>query len=200
MHGRCCDAGLHPAPLTLILSEDGEALHDGSCVVEGVGMAIRLVIFDCDLTLWNHPNVSELQLPFTKLDDETVADAKGVEVRLFPGARDVLSTLRERGILISVASWNRPEPVFAIFHLLGLTEFFVRPKVEFHPYKEKTIAALLQELAADGIVLQPEEVLYVDDRPAHLRRVQAALGPVRTIHMGTDITDLRIILNYLAEE
>lgn len=162
-------------------------------------MAVRLVILDCDRTLWDHHNVSELRLPFSRIDTDTIQDAGGVRVRLQPGARGLLHALRERGVLTSIASWNRPEPVFAIFELLGLSEFFVRPKVEFHPYKERTVTSLLQELASEGVALRPEEVLYVDDRPLHLRRVRAALGPLVTLQAGVDIRDLREILNYVAD-
>jgi len=160
---------------------------------------VRLVIFDCDQTLWDHHNVSELQLPFVRVDADTVVDAGGVHVRLRPGARAVLSALRARGVLISIASWNQPGPVFAILEQLGLMEFFVRPKVEPHPYKERTITALLHELAADGIVLRPEEVLLVDDRPLHLRRVRAAIGPLLTLQPGEDFDDLREVFDYVMD-
>ncbi|HEU5298572.1 MAG TPA: magnesium-dependent phosphatase-1 [bacterium] len=160
-------------------------------------MAVKLVVFDCDRTLWDHANVSELTLPFRKIDEETVADAAGTRVRLFPGARDVLDALRGRGILISIASWNRPEPVAAVLEALGLSGYFTRPKVEFHPYKEKTIAALLDELRAEGHALQPDEVLFVDDRAVHLDRVRRMVGPVRTLQPGATLTDLRDVLAHL---
>ncbi|HXF81815.1 MAG TPA: magnesium-dependent phosphatase-1 [bacterium] len=160
-------------------------------------MAVKLVIFDCDRTLWDHPNVSELQRPFRRIDATTVADAAGVRVRLRPHAREVLDALRARGILISVASWNRPEPVLEIFEQLDLMPYFTRPKVEFHPYKEKTIRALLDELAADGVRLAPEEVLFVDDRAVHLERVRRFVGPVRTLQPGVTLHDLREVLAHL---
>lgn len=160
-------------------------------------MAVRLVIFDCDRTLWDHANVSELTPPFRKVDDAAVEDASGVRVRLFPGAREVLDVLRARGILLSIASWNRPEPVFDILDRLHLTEYFTRPKVEFHPYKEKTIRVLLDELAGDGVRLRPEEVLFVDDRAVHLDRVRRTIGPVRTLQPGVTLTELRDVLAHL---
>ncbi len=157
-------------------------------------MAVRLVILDCDLTLWDHRNVSGLRLPFSRVNLDTVEDANGVRVRLLPGVRELLAGLRAREILVSIASWNRPEPVFAILDLLDLRSFFTRPKVEPHPYKERTIAALLDELAAEGVVLQPDEVLYIDDRALHVRRVRTALGPLRFLRAGVDIKDLRDVL------
>ena len=153
-------------------------------------MAIRLVIFDCDLTLWDHRNVSGLRLPFRKVDAETVADADGVQVRLFPGVREVLAAIHDQGLLMSVASWNQPEHVFAIFDLLELSGYFTRPK-------ERTIAALFQELRADGFPLRPEEVLYVDDRTLHFERVREAVGPVHILQAGVDFTQFADVLAYL---
>src|SRR2546426_9454139 len=141
-------------------------------------MAIRLVILDCDRTLWEHEDVLTLQAPFTRVDGQTVQDARGEQVRLAAGARELLDALRQRGILISLCSWNRADLVFAILDLLGLTPYFVHPKVEFHPHKDRMIAALLAELAQEGTVLQPEEVLFVDDNPMMLEKVRQGGGPV----------------------
>ncbi len=160
-------------------------------------MTVKLVILDLDRTLWDHHNVTELQAPFTGIDAETVTDATGVRVRLQPGARALLDTLRERGILISTASWNEPAPTFAILETLGLRDYFVHPKVEFHPYKERMVTALVQELSEEGVRLRPEEILYVDDRALHLRRVRRAVGPVQTLQAGVDIRDLHDVIDYL---
>lgn len=114
-----------------------------------------------------------------------------------PGVREVLDALRACGTLISVASWNHPEPVLAIFEALGLAQYFTRHKVEFQPYKEKAIAMLLEELAADGVALRPEEVLFVDDRMLHFNRIRRFVGPVRTLLVGVDVTGLRDVLTHL---
>jgi len=160
-------------------------------------VVVRLVVFDCDRTLWDHYDVSILQPPFRRVDDESVIDARGEAVRLFRGVREVLDTLRDRGLLLSIASWNRLEHVFPIFELLGLTAYFVHPKVEFHPHKDRMIGALLDELASDGHVLRPEEVLFVDDRLVNLQRVRQALGPIRTLQAGVDITAFPELLAHL---
>ena len=160
-------------------------------------MTVKLVILDLDRTLWDHHNVTELRAPFTGIDAQTVADATGVHVRLQPGARALLDALRERGILISIASWNEPAPTFAILETLGLRDYFVRPKVEFHPYKERMVSDLVGELSAEGVRVRPEEILYVDDRALHLRRVRHAVGPVQTLQVGVDIRDLRDVIGYL---
>lgn len=160
-------------------------------------MAVKLVIFDCDRTLWDHPDVSELRPPFRKVAEDAVEDAHGERVQLFAGTRTALEALRAREILISVASWNQPEPVFAIFDLLTLDQYFTQPKVEFHPHKDHMVRDLLAELAAEGITLHPEEILFVDDNPAHLDAVRAAIGPLRTLQMGAEIDDPLDVLTHL---
>lgn len=162
-------------------------------------MAVRLVILDCDRTLWDHGNVSELRPPFCRTDPDTVEDAHGKRVRLLPGARELLDALRTLGILVSIVSWNRPEPVFAILDLLGLRQYFTLPKVEFHPYKDRTISTLLRELGEEGVPLVPEEVLFVDDREANLTHVRRAVGPIHTLHAGTHVRDLREVLQHLED-
>lgn len=163
-------------------------------------MTVKLVILDLDRTLWDYHNVTELRAPFTAIDAQTVADATGVQVRLQPGARELLDTLRERGILISIASWNEPAPAFAILEALRLRDYFVHPKVEFHPYKERMVSDLVRELSAEGIHVRPEEILYVDDRALHFRRVRQAVGPIQTLQAGVEIRDPRDVIGYLDRE
>lgn len=160
-------------------------------------MAIRLVVLDCDSTLWEHEDVSTLRPPFTRVDDRTARDARGEVVRLVAGARELLEELRTRGVLVSICSWNRPEPVFGILDQLGLTGYFVHPKVEFHPNKDLMITALLDELAKEGRRLRPEEVMFVDDNPRMLEKVRQGVGPVHTLRAGSDVHDLREVLHAL---
>ena len=161
-------------------------------------MGIRLVIFDCDRTLWSHEDVSSLRLPFHRIDDETVADAQGIPVRLFPEVRAVLERLRHGGVICSIASWNRPEPVFSVFDLLDLRRFFTHPKVEFHPNKDRMVRALLDELRDEGHEFRPEEILFVDDRARNLDAVRSAIGPIQTLQPGVDFADFREVLRRAA--
>ncbi len=160
-------------------------------------MTIHLVVLDCDSTLWEHEDVSTLRPPFTRVDDRTARDARGEVVRLSLGARELLEELKRRGVLISICSWNRPEPVFGILDQLGLTGYFVHPKVEFHPNKDVMITTLLDELAREGKPLRPEEVMFVDDNPRMLEKVRQSVGPVHTVRAGSDVRDLREVLNLL---
>src|SRR2546428_10779990 len=110
-------------------------------------MAVRLVILDCDRTLWEHEDVLTLQAPFTRVDGQTVQDARGEQVRLAAGARGLLDALRQRGVLIFLFSWDRGGLVFAILHPLGLTPYFFPPKVGVPPPQDRMISPLLSPLA-----------------------------------------------------
>jgi len=162
-----------------------------------MGGAVRLVILDLDLTLWDHWNVTALARPFRRISDEAVEDERGVRVSLYPGVRWLLDSLRTRGLIIACASWNDPQPVEEIFNLLDLGHYFDYRKVEPHPHKQQTISALFAELAASGVRLAPDEVLYVDDRTIHLDAVREAVGPIRFLQYGVDIQSLDEVLRYL---
>ncbi len=160
-------------------------------------MPIRLVILDLDLTLWDHKNVTALVRPFRRIDDDAIEDQSGVRVTLFPGVRTLLDGLRERGLIVACASWNDPRPVEEIFDLLNLGHYFDHKKVEPHPHKQQTVSALFSELAASGVTLSPDEVLYVDDRRIHLDAIHAAVGPIRFLQYGVDTRSLDEVLVYL---
>lgn len=72
------------------------------------------------------------------------------------------------------------------------------PKVEAHPHKDRTIGATLQELTRDGVALRPDEVVFVDDKPMHLTQVRQVLGPIQTLQVGVDVTDLRGVLTHIS--
>ena len=79
----------------------------------------------------------------------------------------------------------------------SLGHYFDHKKVEPHPHKQQTISALFAELAASGVRLAPDEVLYVDDRTIHLDAVREAVGPIRFLQYGVDIRSLDEVLRYL---
>jgi HAD superfamily phosphatase (TIGR01681 family) len=178
-------------------------------------MAIKLVVLDCDGTLWDHLDVSGLALPFRQVAPDSVEDAQGVRVTLFSGTRALLEGLRQRGIVISAASWNHPEPVFQIFHLLDIGRYFTHPQVEFHPDKALMISRLLQTLAAEGLALAlsdeapsrppfrgvrrdgASEVLYIDDRTLHIEHVRQVVGNIHFLQMGMDVSGPEGVLAYV---
>jgi magnesium-dependent phosphatase-1 len=160
-------------------------------------LPVKLVVFDADKTLWSHPNVSELTLPFKLVNTGVVSDARGETFHLFNGIRDVLTTLQKRNIMITVASWNKPEPVKKALELFNIDRFFRNVKAEFHPSKHLMIERTLLELAGDGVKLKPEEILYVDDRDLHVDKIREKIGAIHFIQMWIDAKKPEEILEYV---
>jgi magnesium-dependent phosphatase-1 len=160
---------------------------------------IRLIIFDCDLTLWNHEDASELKHPLTLVSADTLEDTRGTRVTLFPQVRGVLAELEQRGYLLSVCSWNRPEPVMEMLRLFGIRRHFRHPKAEYHPNKGAMIADMLGEFAAEGIRLSPDQVVFIDDRTLHTEEILQRLPGLHVVQMWVDVKDHNDLLRWLME-
>ena len=70
----------------------------------------KVLVWDLDNTLW----------------DGTLAEGDDVQIR--PMAREVIETLDQRGILLSVASKNDPSQALERLDQLGLADFFSIPR------------------------------------------------------------------------
>ena len=53
-------------------------------------MVIKLVVFDADMTLWTHPDISSLVLPFKLVSRDVLTDANGKTCQLFDGMHELL--------------------------------------------------------------------------------------------------------------
>jgi magnesium-dependent phosphatase-1 len=161
---------------------------------------IRLIIFDCDLTLWNHEDASELIHPLALVSSDTLEDSRGTRVTLFPQVRSVLAELEQQGYLLSVCSWNRPEPVMEMLRLFGIHRHFRHPKAEYHPNKGAMIADMLGDFAAEGICLAPDQVVFTDDRTLHTEEILQQLPGLHVLQMWVDVKDHRDLLRWLSEK
>jgi len=160
-------------------------------------LSIKLVIFDADKTLWDHPDVTSTKPPFQRIDEDTLIDTIGSEIHLYKGVREMLQRLKEQGIIISLASWNTPEPCLEALQKLDLLRYLRHPKVQLHLEKYKMIRELLEDLREEGIEIEPDEILYVDDKSRHLGDVKKQIGEVRFLQMWVDVKDHPQILEYV---
>jgi len=160
-------------------------------------LSIKLVIFDADKTLWDHPDVTSTKPPFQRISGDTLVDTVGSEIHLYKGVREMLQQLKEHGIIISLASWNTPEPCFEALEKLDLLEYFRHPKIHLHLEKHKMIKELLEDLRQEGIEIEPDEILFVDDNTRHFVDVRKQIGEVRFLQMWANVKDHQEILEYV---
>ena len=146
-----------------------------------------MVILDLDETLWDHEDASLLHPPFEKTSIDEVSDSHGVAVKLRPGARDFLSVCGEKGVIISVASWNRPEIVLPLLRALSLEETFTHPAIEFHPDKVGMIKRVFDALRSGGVDVAQDRTVFIDDREEMVRAVQRAFPRITVLRFGTDV-------------
>ncbi|MFB0560157.1 MAG: magnesium-dependent phosphatase-1 [Candidatus Lokiarchaeia archaeon] len=164
-------------------------------------MPIKLVVFDVDDTLWNASVTfaSFLKPPIRLIETNELTDSRDAGVKLFPGVRETLKSLQEKGILISIASLNDPEPnlVMECFKLFGIADYFIYPQIN-HKGKNRNIKAILKLLKErDGIEINYSEVLFVDDQELNLKSVRKGCPGINALHLGSDINSISQILKLL---
>jgi len=160
-------------------------------------LSIKLIIIDADKTLWDHPDISLTNPPFQRIDEDTLVDKIGSEVHLYKRVREMLQSLKEQGIIISLASWNTPESCLEALQKLNLLKYFRHPKVQPHPEKHRMIKELLEDLREEGAKIEASEILYVDDKSRHLGDVRKQVGEIRFLQMWVDVKDHTEILKYV---
>jgi magnesium-dependent phosphatase-1 len=172
---------------------------------------MKLVAFDGDNTLWE-------PLDGVNLSDRTPTDAVGwphftytpvdthplVVVRddgarfaLRPEAREVLETLKARGVLLAVVSYNHEGNVRRILDAFGVLGYFDYVVGEFHSNKDKMLGRVLREALHDGHALSAHDLMLVDDDPDDIYRGQCESMGAGFSCFGTDIHDLREVLPLL---
>ena len=164
-------------------------------------MPIRLVILDADESLWRG-RAGRMELPFKRLDDNTVSDLTGQKIRVHPRTRELLLRLRESNIAVGMASWNRREKVEQILRLLGMLEFFPDPlrKIWYERGRMKhlMIQEMVEEASRETPSLEYSQVLFYDDDPSYFENIRRLVSPeIHCIQAGIDMKTPYEILQYI---
>ncbi|MBF0339974.1 MAG: HAD family hydrolase [Magnetococcales bacterium] len=135
------------------------------------GLTRKCLVTDLDNTLWGGV-IGEDGLEELRLGPDHPGNA-------YLAYQRTLLQLHSRGILLAIASKNNPEDVEAVFAnhpamLLQLRHFACR-QIHWQP-KSRSLLAIAREL---DIAL--EHLVFVDDNPAELAEVRAALPMVTVI-------------------
>lgn len=144
--------------------------------------AVKLVIFDLDNTMWRGL-VGE---HYGRGKDRPFVDNWPL------GLWEAIQHLRQRGIIVSIASKNDHYTVIDRWNdaiHFGFLKFddFTSPRINWNP-KAQNIGDLLQDLS-----LTPRSVVFVDDNPVERASVKAAYPDIRVIGSNPFLTR-RILL------
>ena len=118
---------------------------------------VKLLVVDLDHTLW----------------DGILIEHPDGEFSLKPGIRDVLTTLDERGILLSVASRNNEADATRMLERLGILHLFLHPQISWAP-KSVGIRRIVEQL---NIGL--DSAAFIDDTLFEREQVKAAIPEMR---------------------
>ncbi len=154
---------------------------------------VKVVFLDLDGTVWDHSDISSLIPPFRVVDDDVIKDRAGVEVRLRVGVREFLRFVRDLGLVVAALSWNDPEIALEALKAFKLVNYFDRLYIEPHPHKGLVMLKAIKELG-----VEPEEVIYVDDRDIHLGEVRELVGNVKFIQFGKDVSGFKELKELIA--
>lgn len=158
---------------------------------------IKAVVFDADKTLWDHHNISEFEEPLRLIDNNTVEDSKGRTLHLFSDVRETLKELKNKGLIVGLATWNIEEKTKKILDILDLTQYFDIIISLQYPYKFLMIGYIIIESYKRGISLKPNEILFLDDRRWNFGNIWLYLGDVKCLEVGKDITSYKDIFKII---
>jgi magnesium-dependent phosphatase-1 len=149
------------------------------------------------MTLWDHYDISILKPPFRRVDD-TVADSRGVLIRLREGAIPTIEEIYKMGLKLAVASFNIPEYVVEILRKFRIIDFFHYVIAEYHPYKERMVSKILNMAKEDlEIEIGYGNMLMIDDNDWTVNRLKKLLPGLKVLQFGKDIFDLHDILDFI---
>lgn len=119
--------------------------------------AVKCVVFDLDNTVW----------------DGILLESD--EVKLRDGLPQLLRTLDERGILLSIASKNSHDHAWGKLEELGIAEYFLYAKINWMPKSEN-----IRQIASD-LNIGLDTFVFVDDNAFEREQVTRALPGVACV-------------------
>jgi len=158
---------------------------------------IKIVVLDLDGTLWDHLDASSLVEPLKLIDYNIVVDGKGERLSLNPHVRWFLENVSKLDILLATASWNNPTITIKVLELLGVKNYFQYLGIEPHPHKYRILLKIMKWYKRLHGIINPREILYVDDRRIHLDEIHRYVGDVLFLQMWKDITGFRELYEYI---
>jgi magnesium-dependent phosphatase-1 len=172
---------------------------------------MKLIAFDGDDTLWTPlsglnlsdrtatdvvgwPHFTYKPLP----DDPLIARRDdGAVFALRPETAEVFRELNYRDVLVGIVSYNHDENIRSILQAFGLLNEVDYVVAEWHSSKDRMLSKMLAQARRDGHLLEPRDLMLVDDDPWEIYRGQCARMGAGFFRFGVDILDLRELLEML---
>ncbi len=126
---------------------------------------VKCLVWDLDNTLW----------------EGTLSEGGGQTLR--PGVAEVLAELDRRGVLLSIASKNEPQPALENLARLGVADYFLCPQISWGD-KGAAMGRIAQLLN-----LKPEALALIDDSSFE-RDAVAHAQPKMTLYPHTAVGEL----------
>jgi len=124
-------------------SIDNESVSPQETNPRGKAPYVKVVAWDLDNTLW----------------DGILLEDGADKLRLKPGIVDIIKQLDERGILNTVVSKNNPEDALAQLEKLGISEYFLFPKIGWDQ-KGQYLKSLVKQFNVGE-----DTFAFIDDSP-----------------------------------
>lgn len=118
---------------------------------------VKCVVWDLDNTLW---------------EGTLVEDGKE-NLKLRPSAVELIKSLDERGIILSIASKNDHHNAESVIKKFGLQEYFLYPQINWMP-KSQNLQRIVEKLN-----INIDTVAFIDDSPMERNEVKGFLPSVR---------------------
>jgi magnesium-dependent phosphatase-1 len=168
-------------------------------------IVISLVVFDGDDTLWTgldggyisgtgYTDYDRDDFSFRPLKPLLIQRDDGQRFKLFPEVPGLLAALIQRGVLVSLASYNHTKPLLRTLDAFGISSYFQHPVIEWNARKDKMLRNIMRSFTQDGFLVSPQTTLFIDDDYRGLYRGQMASIGVHFLQKGVDILDLNDLL------
>ena len=171
----------------------------------------RLVAFDGDETLWTLTSGLNLSdrtptdaVGWPDFKYERIKESKdarlvrrddGALFTLRPEVPALLETLKQRGVVTGVISYNHAGNVRRILEAFGISEFVDYVIAEWHSKKDEMMRRMLDMARHDGHQLNPADAILLDDDPYSIYVHQYKRLGSGFRRVGYDIHDLSEVLS-----
>ncbi len=142
----------------------------------------KLLVLDCDNTLWGGVAGED---GINKINYGEDGDGK-----VFLEVQSHIKKIKEKGILISLASKNNKKIVWDTFKKRGMIlkkTDFVSPKINWFE-KTRNIQSTINELS-----LRSEDVLFIDDNLIEIQKVKKSIPKINIYHVNDLISFLKFL-------